>query len=55
MKNVLEAKYDNEPPENLGHTSIEQLMLDIVRYVRHLVRSIHKYLYAMRLKGLCFT
>ena len=38
MKNVLEAKYDNEPPENLGHTSIEQLMLDIVRYVRHLVR-----------------
>jgi neurofibromin 1 len=39
MKNVLEAKYDNEPPENLGHTSIEQLMLDIVRYVRHLVNS----------------
>ena len=38
MKNVLEAKYENEPPENLGHTSIEQLMLDIVRYVRHLVR-----------------
>ena len=38
MKNVLEAKYENEPPENLGHTSIEQLMLDIVRYVRHLVQ-----------------
>lgn len=57
MKNVLEAKSENEPPENLGHTSIEQvnfriifvlfqryiscvfliqLMLDIVRYVRHL-------------------
>ncbi len=41
MKNVLEAKYDNEPPENLGHTSIEQLMLDIVRYVRHLVNSFY--------------
>jgi len=25
MKNVLEAKSENEPPENLGHTSIEQV------------------------------
>ena len=35
MKNVLEAKTDG-PPENLGHNCIEQMMLAIVRYVRHL-------------------
>lgn len=31
MKNVLEQ---HSPPENLGHTSIEQMILAIVRYVR---------------------
>lgn len=36
MKNVLEAKTEGQPSENLGHTSIEQMMLAIVRYVRHL-------------------
>ena len=35
MKNVLENKTD-QPAENLGVTSIEPLMLAIVRYVRHL-------------------
>ena len=35
MKNVLEAKTEG-PPENLGHNCIEQMMLAIVRYVRHL-------------------
>ena len=37
MKNVLDAKPEgSHPPENLGHSSIEQMMLAIVRYVRHL-------------------
>ncbi len=36
MKSVLEAKTEVQTPENLGHTSIEQMMLAIVRYVRHL-------------------
>lgn len=36
MKNVLDAKPEGHPPENLGHSSIEQMMLAIVRYVRHL-------------------
>ena len=35
MKNVLEAKTEGQP-ENLGHNCIEQIMLAIVRYVRHL-------------------
>ena len=35
MKNVLEAKTEGRTPENLGHTSIEQMMLAIVRYVRY--------------------
>lgn len=36
MKNVLEMKHENQPQENLGQTSIEIMMLTIVRYVRHL-------------------
>jgi neurofibromin 1 len=32
MKNVLESKPENQPPENLGQTSIETMMLTIVRY-----------------------
>ncbi len=39
MRNVLESKPENQPPENLGQTSIETMMLTIVRYVRHLVRK----------------
>ncbi|XP_072156372.1 neurofibromin isoform X3 [Bemisia tabaci] len=35
MKNVLECKTD-QPAEHLGVTSIEGMMLAIVRYVRHL-------------------
>ena len=35
MKNVLDSKTD-EPSEYLGKTSIEGMMLAIVRYVRHL-------------------
>jgi neurofibromin 1 len=35
MRNVLEPKPER-PPENLGQTSIETMMLAIVRYVRHL-------------------
>jgi len=35
MRNVLETKPER-PPENLGQTSIETMMLAIVRYVRHL-------------------
>ncbi|XP_041348224.1 neurofibromin-like isoform X2 [Gigantopelta aegis] len=40
MKNILEMKSD-QPCEYLGLTSIESLMLTIVRYVRHLDSSVH--------------
>ncbi|XP_064619782.1 neurofibromin-like isoform X5 [Lineus longissimus] len=40
MKNILENKTE-QPCEHLGVTSIEPLMLNIVRYVRHLDSSIH--------------
>ncbi|KAK7488237.1 hypothetical protein BaRGS_00020544 [Batillaria attramentaria] len=40
MKNILEMKSD-QPCEYLGVTSIESLMLAIVRYVRHLDSSMH--------------
>jgi neurofibromin 1 len=38
MKNVLESKpeMNQQPSENLGQTSIETMMLTIVRYVRYL-------------------
>ncbi|XP_037791196.1 neurofibromin-like isoform X5 [Penaeus monodon] len=40
MKNVLENKTDH-PSEHLGVTSIEPMMLAIVRYVRHLDTTVH--------------
>jgi neurofibromin 1 len=40
MKNVLETKTD-QPSEHLGATSIEGMMLAIVRYVRHLNMTVH--------------
>ncbi|CAL4085022.1 unnamed protein product, partial [Meganyctiphanes norvegica] len=40
MKNVLENKTDH-PAEHLGVTSIEPMMLAIVRYVRHLDTTVH--------------
>ncbi|KAK4305959.1 hypothetical protein Pmani_022180 [Petrolisthes manimaculis] len=40
MKNVLENKTDH-PSEHLGVTSIEPMMLAIVRYVRHLDITVH--------------
>ena len=40
MKNVLENKVD-QPAEHLGVTSIEGMMLAIVRYVRHLDTTVH--------------
>ncbi|KAK3767382.1 hypothetical protein RRG08_049749 [Elysia crispata] len=40
MKNILETKQD-QPCEYLGVTSIEQLMLSIVKYVRYLDTSVH--------------
>ena len=46
MKNVLEQ---NTPPENLRHTSIEQMMLAIVRYVRCLDNSVQAILIKTKL------
>ena len=40
MKNILDSRTE-QPSEHLGITSIEFLMLAIVRYVRHLDSSIH--------------
>ncbi|XP_071181509.1 neurofibromin-like isoform X6 [Mytilus edulis] len=40
MKNILEIKTD-QPCDNVGVTSIESLMLAIVRYVRHLDSTVH--------------
>ncbi|XP_046596266.1 neurofibromin isoform X2 [Neodiprion lecontei] len=40
MKNVLDSKTD-QPSEHLGVTSIEGMMLAIVRYVRHLDMTVH--------------
>ncbi|CAG0893417.1 unnamed protein product, partial [Cyprideis torosa] len=40
MKNVLENKTDH-PAEHFGVTSIEAMMLAIVRYVRHLDTTVH--------------
>ncbi|XP_011426816.1 neurofibromin isoform X4 [Magallana gigas] len=40
MKNILEMKTD-QPCEHLGVTSIESLMLAVVRYVRHLDSTVH--------------
>lgn len=40
MKNILDSKTD-QPSEYLGMTSIEGMMLAIVRYVRHLDMTMH--------------
>ncbi|XP_013381612.1 neurofibromin-like [Lingula anatina] len=40
MKNILESRPD-QPCEHLGVTSIESLMLGIVKYVRHLDSNVH--------------
>ncbi|CAH1393434.1 unnamed protein product [Nezara viridula] len=40
MKNVLDSKTE-QPAEHLGVTSIEGMMLAIVRYVRHLDMTVH--------------
>lgn len=40
MKNILDSKTD-QPSEYLGMTSIEGMMLAIVRYVRHLDMTVH--------------
>ncbi|XP_014247194.1 neurofibromin isoform X2 [Cimex lectularius] len=40
MKNVLDSKSD-QPADHLGVTSIEGMMLAIVRYVRHLDMTVH--------------
>ncbi|XP_021368387.1 neurofibromin-like isoform X2 [Mizuhopecten yessoensis] len=40
MRNILEMKQD-QPCEHLGVTSIENLMLAVVRYVRHLDSTVH--------------
>lgn len=44
MKCILEAKDENDQAtnnENLGTTSIENMLLGIVRYVRHLDMTVH--------------
>ncbi|KAF2884403.1 hypothetical protein ILUMI_21782, partial [Ignelater luminosus] len=44
MKNILDSSKNDQPSEHLGVTSIEGMMLGIVRYVRHLdmtVLAIH--------------
>ncbi|CAH0561866.1 unnamed protein product [Brassicogethes aeneus] len=42
MKNILDSgKNDQQPSEHLGVTSIEGMMLAIVRYVRHLDMTVH--------------
>ncbi|KAF6216642.1 hypothetical protein GE061_000988 [Apolygus lucorum] len=40
MKNVLDSKSE-QPAEHLGVTSIEGMMLAVVRYVRHLDMTVH--------------
>lgn len=44
MKSILEAKDENDQAtnnEHLGTTSIENMLLGIVRYVRHLDMTVH--------------
>lgn len=41
MKNVLDNTKNEQPSEHLGVTSIEGMMLAIVRYVRHLDMTVH--------------
>ncbi|XP_060536829.1 neurofibromin isoform X2 [Cylas formicarius] len=46
LKNILDYSKNEQPSEHLGVTSIEGMMLQIVRYVRHLDMSTH----AMQIK-----
>ncbi|KAJ8938296.1 hypothetical protein NQ318_020355 [Aromia moschata] len=41
MKNILDGTKNDQPSEHLGVTSIEGMMLAIVRYVRHLDMTVH--------------
>ncbi|KAK9889237.1 hypothetical protein WA026_004512 [Henosepilachna vigintioctopunctata] len=41
MKNILDNTKNNQPSEHLSVTSIEGMMLGIVRYVRHLDMTVH--------------
>ena len=41
MKNILDSTKNDQPSEHLGVTSIEGMMLAIVRYVRHLDMTVH--------------
>lgn len=41
MKNILDCTKNDQPSEHLGVTSIEGMMLSIVRYVRHLDMTVH--------------
>lgn len=41
LKNILDYTKNDQPSEHLGVTSIEGMMLQIVRYVRHLDMSVH--------------
>ncbi|XP_017785481.1 PREDICTED: neurofibromin isoform X3 [Nicrophorus vespilloides] len=41
MKNILDNNKNDQPSEHLGVTSIEGMMLSIVRYVRHLDMTVH--------------
>ncbi|XP_072402893.1 neurofibromin isoform X3 [Diabrotica undecimpunctata] len=41
MKNILDCTKNDQPSEHLGVTSIEGMMLAVVRYVRHLDMTVH--------------
>ncbi|XP_057670020.1 neurofibromin isoform X1 [Diorhabda carinulata] len=41
MKNILDSTKNDQPSEHLGITSIESMMLAVVRYVRHLDMTVH--------------
>nr|XP_023020941.1 neurofibromin isoform X3 [Leptinotarsa decemlineata] len=41
MKNILDCAKNDQPSEHLGITSIEGMMLALVRYVRHLDMTVH--------------
>ncbi|KAJ8986296.1 hypothetical protein NQ317_010008 [Molorchus minor] len=41
MRNILDSSKNDQPSEHLGVTSIEGMMLAVVRYVRHLDMTVH--------------
>lgn len=49
MKNILDNTKNDQPSEHLGVTSIEGMMLAIVRYVRHLDMTVQAILIKTRL------